>query len=127
MDKNTKDTIIFALIMVFIIGSLLSVAIWNTIQDAEAEHPIEDSFGLSVSQVRMEAHEYGIRFCEDDCMGKLIYRVEHILEEEKKQTALLDHIDCILNENMRYIQPYLIVGLSNCGTYPLNVTGVWQP
>jgi len=50
-----------------------------------------------------------------------------VLEEEKKQTALLDHMDCVLNENIRYNPPYLIVGLSNCGSYPLNVTGVWTP
>jgi len=43
---------------------------------------------------------------------------QQILEEEKKQTALLDHLDCYLW--------YWDVGYISCGK-PLNVTGVWHP
>lgn len=54
----------------------------------------------------------------------IVHVLEHILEEEKKQTALLDHIDCMIYTNkdvsndLRHRQA--------CGT-PLNLTGVWNP
>ncbi len=57
----------------------------------------------------------------------IVHMLQHILEEEKKQTALLDHIDCIINENHRYSPVYSPIALGNCGGYPLNVTGVWHP
>jgi len=57
----------------------------------------------------------------------IVHVLEHILEEEKKQTALLDHIDCVLTEQIRYAEQYTVVALDNCGYYPLNVTGVWHP
>jgi len=85
---------------------------------------------LFVAGQQVYGHEFTY---EGDCGNQwcLIWDIQHylkhILEEEKKQTALLDHIDCIMNENMRYAREFLPVGLANCGGYPLNVTGVWNP
>ena len=50
--------------------------------------------------------------------------LDAVLEEEKKQTALLDHIDCIETEQHRHTQEYMAI--IRCGS-PLNVTGVWTP
>lgn len=53
----------------------------------------------------------GVYFCE---------LLEQILQEEQKQTALLDHIDC--RNNYYYLRDVRYY----CGD-PLNVTGVWTP
>lgn len=52
-----------------------------------------------------------------------------ILQEEQiqtelleQQTKLLDHIDCLLTVDI-----FLFHDLRDCGTNPLNITGVWQP
>ena len=49
-----------------------------------------------------------------------------MLEEEQKQTALLDHIDCMQYENIYGGQFSHKRGWGNCGE-PLNLTGVWNP
>jgi len=61
---------------------------------------------------------------EDD--HKILHITELILEEEKKQTKLLDHIDCMIYTK-KDVSGY--TGLRHrmaCGT-PLNLTGVWNP
>jgi len=56
----------------------------------------------------------------------IVHMLQHILEEEKKQTALLDHIDCMQYENTYGGMYSHSTGWGNCGQ-PLNVTGVWHP
>jgi len=44
---------------------------------------------------------------------------QQILDEEIKQTKLLDHMDCVISGGIHN-------NIRHCG-YPLNVTGVWNP
>jgi len=54
---------------------------------------------------------------------------QDILEEEKKQTALLDHLDCILTNEMMHGgkgNPNRTFSIDCNDGFPLNLTGVWK-
>ena len=61
---------------------------------------------------------------EDD--HKILHIIELILEEEKKQTKLLDHIDCMIYTKSEASGYTGLRHRQACGT-PLNLTGVWNP
>ena len=61
---------------------------------------------------------------EDD--HKVLHIIEQILEEEKKQTALLDHIDCMIYTKKTASGYTDLRHRQACGT-PLDLTGVWNP
>lgn len=55
---------------------------------------------------------------------------QDILEEEIKQTKLLDHLDCILTNEMLHggvDNPKRTLPIDCNDGFPLNVTGVWNP
>jgi len=81
------------------------------LSDAEAGH---DSCGTAQE-------------CEHEhIMWQASYYHKEILKEHKKQTALLDHIDCMEYEDRGGLGWSHANGWGNCGQ-PLNVTGAWRP
>ena len=79
---------------------------------------------LFVAGQQVYGYHVGTIISTDEDMAWLI--LMHVLEEEKKQTALLDHIDCMQYENVYSGQFSHKRGWGNCGQ-PLNYTGVWNP
>jgi len=128
-------------VMVFsIIAFLVGLQAMNVLQEAEGGHEpspfttIEDKcneltmwidhgfdyLGYEMQPVGEWTEEiYYVKWCEK---GLLI----EILEEEKKQTALLDHIDCMKFDYQANLGWNDKVSARSCG-YPLNITGVWNP
>lgn len=59
-------------------------------------------------------------------LGEITHVLGHILEEEQKQTALLDQIDCYTHHPIGAFGFQYSTQARICGE-PLNVTGVWTP
>ncbi len=128
MNKET-----LALILVMGIAGLVILAF--VLNDAYGVH--EPSGWLNIQTTCFERTTYTQHFISsrdgkpydkdglsfDWCIQGLLI---DILEENKKQTALLDHIDCMQYENIYGGQFSHKRGWGNCGQ-PLNYTGVWNP
>jgi len=119
----SKETL--ALILVMGIAGLVILAF--VLNDAYADHPLEGSLGLAVNSRGMEHYPFP-RFT-DRAGGEAVYVLEHILEEEKKQTALLDQMNCYTYYEYTggYSRTYNSKAHKEFCGEPLNLTGVWNP
>ena len=80
----------------------------------------------SALQVRNELIQQDILETNYSGLGYL----NAILLEEQKQTKLLDHLDCILTNEMMHggvDNPKRTLPIDCNDGFPLNVTGVWNP
>ena len=127
MNDKTKRTVRLALILGFIIGVMIGIGLISLFQKAEAH---------------VFPYEEPIVWTEFLHLYHLSY---HILEEEQKQTAILDWQSCVLvyKPSKGYLGVHIewvghvsartsIDLIGYCGDYPgnvkaLNITGIWNP
>jgi len=112
-DVLMNSEIYIASIICFISGLTLGIAVGISLPQAEAH------FTDQVTYITNWGTEYVV---EEGVTDSHILR--HILEEEQKQTALLDHMDCTLFYQSGVSSRY--TAEKHCGL-PLDYTGVYKP
>ncbi len=109
MNAETKRTVRFALIFGFFLGGLFGWTLNEMFDEAGAEGELE-----WYPSIEQPPNELAV--------------LNSILREEIKQTALLDHIDCL--QTTKYFKQFSYNLFkhfpSSCGQEPLNLTGVWK-
>ena len=122
-----KADIIIVMIGVFLLG--LSIGILVNLNTGEScsltcsvPDPTWDPTLGNFLLPEAEGYHIGTIVSTDEESQMVWLILMHVLEEEEKQTRLLDHMDCIQTAQIFYYPK-----TRDCLPIPLNMTGIWKP